>query len=164
MKRVIIIGCPGGGKSTFARALAEKTGLPLYHLDMMYWNADRTTVDREVFRARLAEVMARDEWIIDGNYASTMEKRMERCDTVFFLDMPLDICLAGVEARRGMPRPDMPWVENEADEDFIAFIKSFISESRPKILALLEKYNGKTVVQFKNRDEVVEYLKNFQKI
>ena len=59
---------------------------------------------------------------------------------------------------------DMPWVENEADEDFIAFIKSFISESRPKILALLEKYNGKTVVQFKNRDETAEYLKNFQNI
>ena len=91
MKKVIIIGCPGGGKSTFARALADKTGLPLYHLDMLYWNADKTTVGREAFRERLAEVMAGDEWIIDGNYISTMQWRMECCDTVFFLDMPLEV-------------------------------------------------------------------------
>ncbi len=163
MKRVIIIGCPGGGKSTFARVLAEKTGLPLYHLDMMYWNADKTTVPKDEFRRRLGEVLEKDSWIIDGNYASTMEMRMEKCDTVFFLDMPLEVCLAGVEARRGKPRPDMPWVEEEADEEFIGFIKSFIAESRPKIVALLEKTNGKTVVQFKNRDDITEYLKIIQK-
>ncbi len=160
MKRVIIIGCPGGGKSTFARALAEKTGLPLYHLDMLYWNADRTTVGREVFRARLGEILAQDEWIIDGNYASTMKIRMEKCDTVFFLDMPLDVCLAGVEARRGKKRPDMPWIENEVDEEFIGFIKSFISENRPKIIELIGEYNCKDVITFKNYGEIAEYLEN----
>ena len=85
MKRVIVIGCPGSGKSTFARALHDKTGLPLHHLDMMYWNADKTTVPKEVFRARLAELLTEDAWIIDGNYGSTMETRMAACDTVFFL-------------------------------------------------------------------------------
>ncbi len=163
VKKVIIIGCPGGGKSTFARALAEKTGLPLYHLDMLYWNTDKTTVDREVFRARLAEIMEQDEWIIDGNYASTMQWRMENCDTVFFLDMPLETCLEGVEARRGKSRPDMPWVESELDGEFVTFIRSFISESRPGILALLEKHNGKTIVKFKKREDITNYLKNFQK-
>lgn len=163
MKRVIIIGCPGSGKSTFARELAKKTGLPLYYLDMLYWNADRTKVEREVFRARLAEIMVRDTWIIDGNYLSTMQWRMENCDTVFFLDMPLETCLEGVRSRRGKPRPDMPWIETEEDKEFTDFIRSFISESRPKITALLENINGKTVIKFKNRDEITKYLKNMQK-
>ncbi|MBQ5808338.1 MAG: adenylate kinase [Clostridia bacterium] len=158
MKKVIIIGCPGSGKSTFARALADKTGLPLYHLDMLYWNADRTTVGREEFRARLAEVMAGDEWIIDGNYISTMQWRMECCDTVFFLDMPLEVCLAGIEARKGKKRPDMPWVEQETDDEFIDFVRAFNVESRPKIVEMLSKYNSKDVIAFKNYGEIAEFL------
>ncbi len=162
MKKIIIIGCPGSGKSTFARELADRTGLPLFHLDMLYWNADKTTVPKEVFRARLKEILAKDEWIIDGNYASTMEWRMEACDTVFFLDMPVETCLEGVEQRRGKTRADMPWVETEADEEFIAFISSFIAESRPKIMELLDSVNGKTVVKFKNRAQIAEFLDKLQ--
>ena len=86
MQKVIVIGCPGSGKSTFSRALHNITGVSLYHLDMLYWNADRTTVSKEVFRARLAEIIAKDSWIIDGNYGSTLELRMQACDTVVFLD------------------------------------------------------------------------------
>ena len=117
MKRAIVIGCPGSGKSTFARALHEKTGLPLHYLDMMYWNADKTTVPKDIFRGRLAEVLTDDEWIIDGNYGSTMEARMAACDTVFFLDYPRSVCLAGIRERQGKPRADMPWIETEDDEE-----------------------------------------------
>ena len=69
MKKVIVIGCPGSGKSTVSRALHNKTGIPLYHLDMMYWNADKTTVEKGVFLERLSAVLEKNEWIIDGNYA-----------------------------------------------------------------------------------------------
>ena len=88
MRKVMIIGCPGSGKSTFARALHAATGLPLYYLDMLYWNADKTTVSKEVFRGRLREILDTDAWILDGNYGSTIEIRLEACDTVFFLDYP----------------------------------------------------------------------------
>lgn len=159
MERVVVIGCPGGGKSTFARALAEKTGLPLYYLDMMYWNADKTTVEREVFLARLAEALEKDSWIIDGNYISTMEMRMEKCDTVFFLDYPREVCLGGVEARMGKPRADMPWVETEWDGEFRQLIEDFAEKSRPKILALLEKYAEKEIHIFRTREEAAEFLK-----
>lgn len=158
MKRIMIIGCPGSGKSTFARGLAEKTGLPLYYLDMMYWNPDRTTKPKEEFRAALRETVKLPEWIIDGNYGSTLELRMAACDTVIFLDFPVEVCIAGVEERRGKPRPDMPWVETEPDLEFIEFIRKYNEESRPKVIALLEKYCEKEIIIFKSRTEADEFL------
>ena len=86
MKKVIIIGCPGSGKSTFARALNTITGLPLFHLDNMKWNADKTVVSKSTFMERLNNAIEKERWIIDGNYGSTMELRLQACDTVFFLD------------------------------------------------------------------------------
>ena len=159
MKRVIVIGCPGSGKSTFARALRDKTGLPLHHLDMMYWNADKTTVPKEIFRAQLAALLTEDAWIIDGNYGSTMEARMAACDTVFFLDYPAEICLAGIRERQGKPRADMPWIETEDDEEFLAFVRTYNEQSRPAVLTLLEKYRDKQIVIFRTRTEADEFLK-----
>ena len=158
MKRIIIIGCPGSGKSTFARELQKHTGLPLYYLDMMYWNADRTTVPKEEFRRRLGEVLATDQWIIDGNFGSTMEMRMAICDTVIFLDYPTEVCLAGIRARRGKVRPDMPWTETEEDAEFTAYVKQFREEHRPKILTLLEQHRDKEIFVFHDRAEQDTFL------
>ena len=160
MKRIVVIGCPGSGKSTFSRSLSSKTEIPLFHLDMMFWNSDRTTVGKTVFKQRLSNVMQLDEWIIDGNYQSTMELRLQECDTVFFLDYSLDTCLEGVRSRRGKSRTDMPWMEkeNEEDADFIEFIKKYRSESRPIVLELLNKYENKKVHVFKERKEAEAYL------
>lgn len=160
MEKIIVIGCSGSGKSTFSRALHERTGIPLYHLDLLYWNSDRTTVTKEVFRKRLQNVLTLDNWIIDGNYGSTIEMRMAECDTVFFLDFPLEVCIEGIRQRQGKPRPDMPWIETEDDEEFLDFIKNYNTQSRPKILALLEKYKEKNIVIFKNREEADDYIKN----
>ena len=158
MKKVIVIGCPGSGKSTFSRALHNKTGIPLYHLDMMYWNADKTTVEKNVFLERLSVVLEKDEWIIDGNYGSTMELRMVACDTVIFLDYPLEICLDGIKERRGKPRSDMPWIETEEDAEFIEFIRNYNEQQKPKVLELLEKYGDKNIVIFKSREEADAFL------
>lgn len=153
MKRVIVIGCPGSGKSTFSRALHHKIGIPLYHLDRMYWNVDRTTVEKSVFLERLSAVLAKDEWILDGNYGSTMERRMAACDTVIFLDYPSSICLDGIKERRGKPRSDMPWTETEEDAEFIEFIKSYNEQQRPRVLELLERYRDKQVMIFTSREQ-----------
>lgn len=158
-KKVIIIGSPGSGKSTFARSLHEITDIPLYHLDMLYWNADRTTVPKEVFRERLDQVMKNDAWIIDGNYNGTMEVRLQKCDTVIFLDYPCNVCVAGIKSRIGKVRSDIPWVEHELDRDFLSFVIDFEKESKPKILGLFEKYPEKTVITFHSRDEAEQYLK-----
>lgn len=158
MKRIMVIGCPGSGKSTFSRALGEKTGLPLYHLDMMYWNADKTTVEKSVFLSRLFEVLSQDAWIIDGNYSSTMERRMEACDTVILLDLPTDVCLEGIRMRRGKARSDMPWIETEEDTEFVGFIRGFYEKQRPAILTLLDKYREKNILVFHSREEADAFL------
>ena len=158
MKKIIVIGCPGSGKSTFSRALHQKIGIPLFHLDMLYWNADKTTVEKSVFLERLSVVIEKDEWIIDGNYASTMELRLAACDTVIFLDYPLDICLNGIKERRSKPRSDMPWIETEDDAEFIEFIKNFKEQQRPKILKLLDTYSNKNILIFTNREEADAFL------
>ena len=159
MKRVIVIGCPGAGKSVFSRSLHEKTGLPLFYLDMMYWNADKTKVLPEVFQSRLSGALAEERWIIDGNYLSTMRTRMEACDTVIFLDYEASVCLEGVKARRGKKRPDMPWIEEEEDAEFISYIRHFEETARPKILALLEEYRERRkILVFHDRTEASRFL------
>ena len=159
MKKIIVIGCPGSGKSHFSRELHKKTGIDLYHLDMMYWNSDKTTVEKEVFLERLNNVLEKERWIIDGNYISTMETRLSRCDTVIFLDYPTEISLEGVRQRRGKPRDDMPWVENDEDLEFIEYIKSFNAQQRPVVIELLEKNRlARRILTFSSREEAENFL------
>jgi adenylate kinase family enzyme len=158
MKKILIIGCPGGGKSSFARELHKRTSLPLCHLDMLFWNADKTTVTREILCERVREVLRGDEWIIDGNYSATLPMRLEACDTVFFLDMPTELCLRGVEKRRGQVRPDMPWIETEEDDEFMEYIKSFNGKSRPDIIKLLNKFADKNIIVFTSREQTDCFL------
>lgn len=162
MKRAMVIGCPGSGKSTFAQALHRITGLPLFHLDQMNWNPNRTTVGKPVFRARLLKAIQTDEWIIDGNYGSTMELRLRACDTVFFLDYPVEVCLCGVMERRGKARADMPWIEDEPDPELLEFIKSYPTRSRPEVMELLGQYPHKDIHIFQSRAGADAFLARLQ--
>ena len=159
MQKVIVIGCPGSGKSTFSKALHDATGLPLYHLDMMYWNADGTRMPKCTFMERLHQALEKEFWIIDGNYGSTMELRMQFCDTVFFLDYPLDMCIDGIKSRKGKKRTDVPcaMLEDE-DEEFIEFINNYNSVSKPAVMELLHKYSHKRIIIFRDRNEANEFL------
>lgn len=163
MRKIIVIGSPGAGKSTFSRQLRDITDLPLYYLDMINHKADKTTIEREEFDRQLSEILSADNWIIDGNYQRTIEMRLEKCDTVFLLDFPLDVCLSGAASRVGKKREDMPWVEEELDEDFRQWIVDFPNEKLPEIYQMLDKYSGKNIVIFKSRQEADEYLQKLEK-
>lgn len=159
MRKAIIIGCPGAGKSTFAKRLHEVTGLPLYYLDMLWHKPDRTNILKEEFDARLGEIVQKDRWIIDGNYQRTLKMRLKECDTVFLLDYPLEVCLAGAESRIGVKHEDLPWLETEFDEEFKQWIMGFAENELPQIYELLEQYKGKTdIVIFRSREETKKYL------
>ena len=165
MKRVIVIGCPGSGKTTFAEKLNKSTGLPLYYLDAIWHKPDKTHIPREEFDDRIREIFSTDEWIIDGNYSRTIEMRLKECDTVFLFDLPTQVCIQGAKERLGKGRYDLPWIEKELDPDFEAFIKEFSGKSLPKIYDLIDEYKiGKQVVIFKSRKEADEYLKAMKKI
>ncbi len=158
MKKVIILGCPGSGKSTFARKLRDVTGLPLYYLDMLWHNPDQTNVTRGEFDQHLHEILIRDEWIIDGNYNRTIEERLKYCDTVFLFDLPVEICVEGARSRVGTQREDLPWVEVELDPEFHQFILDFRRDYLPGIYEHLEKYSDKEIVIFKSRNEAEKFL------
>ena len=158
MRKVIVIGCPGAGKSTFARKLRDATHLPLYYLDMLWHKEDKTNISREEFDTKLNDIIKKDNWIIDGNYLRTLEMRLKECDTVFLLDYSLEVCLAGAKSRIGKKREDMPWVETELDEEFKQFIEDFSKSQLPQVYELLDKYSEKrNIIIFKSRVEAEKY-------
>lgn len=160
MNKVIVIGCPGSGKTTFAEKLQKCTGLPLYYLDAIWHKPDKTHIPREEFDQRISEIFATHEWIIDGNYNRTIEMRLQECDTVFLFDLPAEVCLQGATERLGKGRYDLPWIEKELGPEFEAFIKDFAEKSLPKIYELIEKYKEeKQVIVFKSRKDADEYIK-----
>ena len=161
MNKVIIIGCPGSGKTTFAEKLQKKTGIPLYYLDAIWHKPDKTHISREDFDARLSEIFAEDEWIIDGNYSRTIEVRLKECDTVFLFDLPTEVCLQGAIERLGKGRYDMPWIDTEIDSEFIREIERFSIDCLPEIYNLLEKHGqNKKIVVFKTREMADEFICN----
>ena len=163
MQRIIVIGCPGSGKTTFAIKLRDKIGLSLYHLDAIWHKSDRTHISREEFDLRLGEILSRDSWIIDGNYSRTLERRMAACDTVFLFDLPVEACLAGAKSRIGTKRPDMPWVDTELDHALAAEIERFEKENLPAIYTLLDKYSsGRRIVIFKSREAADAFIASFK--
>ena len=159
MKKAIIIGSPGSGKTTFAEKLCDKTGLPLFHLDAIWHKPDRTHIPREEFDEHLSEILLLDSWIIDGNYSRTVERRIAACDTVFLFDLPTEVCLAGAIARLGKKRCDMPWIDTELDPNFRKEIEDFRSKNLPTVYSLIEKYQkDKTIVIFKSREEADMFI------
>ena len=159
--RILILGCPGSGKSTFARALAARTGLPLVHLDNVWWRADGTHISRDEFDRALAGLLAGERWIMDGDYSRTYEVRLRAADTVVFLDYPESVCMDGIRARVGQARPDNPWTESTLDPELVSLVQSYCRDDRPQVLALLQKYPDKQVLIFTSREEAARWLSEF---
>lgn len=164
MKKAIVIGCPGSGKTTFAEKLREYTGLPLFYLDAIWHKPDRTHISRDEYDERLSEILKLDEWIIDGNFSRTIEVRIKMSDTVFLFDLPTEICMQGAISRLGKSRYDVPWIDTELDPKLKKEIEDFPDKTLPNIYALLKKYKeNRQIIIFKSRMQADEYLRNLGK-
>jgi len=147
MQRVLVLGCGGAGKSTLAHRLGEITGLPVIHLDAEYWRPGWVETPKEPWRARVRELVARERWIMDGNYADTLELRLPAADTIIFLDCARWRCLLRVfrrvAANAGRTRPDMgPGCPEKLDLEFLRWVWSFNAGDRQKVLQALHRHSS----------------------
>ena len=159
-QKIIIIGCAGSGKSTISKKLRDITGLPLFHLDNLWWKADKSHISREEFDQKLAEILRTDKWIIDGDYSRTYEVRFKACDTVIFLDYSMDECMSGIKERVGKVRTDIPWIEQKLDPELVKLVENYEKDNRPAVLSLLEKYSDVHRFVFKSRLEASEWMES----
>ena len=167
MERIMIIGCSGSGKSTLARQLGELLKLPVVHLDQLWWTGNWENVTREAFDALLAGEAAKPRWIIDGNFNRTLKMRLDRCDTVIYLDFGRFVCLWSVVKRvlkyHGKTRPDMGGNCRERfDPEFMKWIWNFNRKHRRDYYAMLREKNDARVVILKNRAQVRRFLRELE--
>jgi adenylate kinase family enzyme len=145
MKRVLVIGSAGAGKSTLAQSLAGILDLPVIHLDALFWKPGWNQTPAEEWDSCLAELVKREEWIIDGNYGRTLDIRIQACDTIIFLDIPRLLCLGRVLKRSitwlGRIRPDLNegCPERLPDREFLRWIWAYPKRSRPAVVEKLSK-------------------------
>ncbi|WP_425230081.1 topology modulation protein [Sphingomonas sp.] len=165
-QRIAVIGSPGGGKSTLATAIAHATGLPLAHLDRLYWRAGWIEADRAAWRAENVKLVATDQWVIDGNYGSTLATRLQRATLVIWIDLPTSTCLTGAlrrawRYRRG-GRPDMaddcPERLDWAFLAFLRYIATFRRRRRAVIAAALAA-SGVPLVQLTSTAQRAAFLR-----
>ena len=162
-----MIGSGGAGKSTFARRLGQLLDIEVIHLDALYWNAGWVETPKPVWAERVAELVQRPAWIMDGNYSGTFDIRLKACDAVVFLDLPRLLCLRRVLKRsliyRNLSRPDMAaGCQEKLDLEFIKFllwIWNYPKRTKPKIIAWISENSGsKKVVRLRSPAEVERYL------
>ncbi|HEX8287529.1 MAG TPA: DNA topology modulation protein [Pyrinomonadaceae bacterium] len=168
MKKVLIIGSSGAGKSTFSRRLGEATGLPVVHLDMLYWNPGWVETPKDEWSEKVEKALSGDEWILDGNYSGTMDLRFPACDTVIFLDFPRTVCVYRILKRvltyRKGTRPDMPTgCDEKFDWAFTKWVWNYPKRSKPKVEALLKRFaNEKTIIRLKSKREIEHFFVNIR--
>ncbi len=166
MQRVLVIGCSGAGKSVFARQLGEKTELPVIHLDQVYWRPGWQEPESGEWLNAVNKLIAEPRWILDGNFGSTLEMRLQRADMVFFFDTPRWHNLTGVLRRTwrhyGQTRADLAdGCPERLDWAFLKYVWRFNHVHRPRTIARLAAYQG-NMISFRHRTEAAAYLDRLQ--
>ena len=164
MERILIIGSGGSGKTTFAKELAKRTGLPLIHLDQLFWSPGWVPMPDEEWDALIQRLIAQDQWIMDGNYGRTLPMRFAAADTIIFLDLPRLVCTWRIIARSfryfGRSRPDVaPGCPERLSWEFLVWVWTYPSRRRPDILRRLDSLRAeKQVIILRSARDVDRFL------
>jgi adenylate kinase family enzyme len=165
MRRILIVGNSGGGKSTLARRLGEKLGLPVIHLDVLYWKPGWVEADEDAFRADVLAALQAPAWICDGNSPATADLRMPLADTIVWIVQPRLTCLLRAVSRvvtyRGRhTRADMAaGCDEKFDITFYRYIWDYDAKTAPRIETALTKYGGHArLIRLTNDREIADFL------
>lgn len=163
-ERIMVIGSPGSGKSTFSRQLAEITGIPLIHLDKEYWKYGWIETTRTDWIVKQESLISSDKWIVDGNYGGTMEMRLKKADTIICFKLSRVVCILSyfkrVLTNFNKIRLDMPeGCPEKFDFEFMKYIWNFPKTSGLRNLERLEKNNDKKIIVFNKRSEVNKFIR-----
>jgi adenylate kinase family enzyme len=162
MKKVLVIGSGGAGKSTFARRLGALLELDVIHLDSLYWSAGWVEMPKPEWRETVEGLLTKSAWIMDGNYSGTLDMRLAACDTVIFLDLARSVCVWRLFKRavlyRNQRRPDMAeGCPERLNLDFVKWVWGYRKRSRPKVVRLLEA-TSKEVIWLRSPAAVEGFL------
>ena len=165
MNRIMIIGSPGAGKTTLALRLSEKLGLPLVHLDALYWRDNWQSISNEEFDRLLMVELCKQKWIMDGNFGRTIPLRLAYCDTVIYLDYSKFTCVFGIMKRvaewHGKTRPDMGKnCPEHVDLDFLKFAWTFHKKHNERYMKILKEADNKKVIILKNRKQAEKFIQS----
>ena len=165
MRRILIVGNSGGGKSTLARRLGEKLALPVIHLDIFFWKPGWVEAEEEAFRADIRAALQGPAWICDGNSPATADLRMPLADTIIWIIQPRLLCLLRALSRlvtyRGRrTRPDMAeGCDEKFDMAFYRYIWAYDEKTAPRIEAALAEFGRHArVVRLRNDREIADFL------
>lgn len=163
MERILIIGSNGAGKSTFSFRLAEKTGLPLIHIDQLYWRGSWDVTPEDEFDRQVQAEAQKPRWIIEGNNLRSLAQRLTCADTVFWFEFPPPLCVLNILRRewtyRGRVRPDMPdQCVSHWDVNFLKSVWAFNRKNHRRITSMLQKAANIHVIRFTNYRQVEQYL------
>lgn len=174
-RRIALVGSPGSGKTTLASELARRTGLPLHHLDDLYWHEGWTPTPKEAWRSIVVEQVRAPEWIIDGNYADTLDLRIDACDLIIFLDLPRTLCSTRILRRylsHALGQRELLPARIRASEKpprvgtgklaFLRFVWSFPKAVRPELMRQLQTASAATQVRIlRSQRDVRGFLADF---
>ena len=162
MHRVLVIGPCGAGKSTLSVGLGEKLVLPVHHMDQLNWQRGWVESSKDEIREKLTGIIATDRWLIDGNYGGTLGERLERADTVVYLDYPLRLCVWRLVRRifqyHGRTRPDMTeGCPERFDLEFLIYVLRWNAGPRVRTEQILRPFKSK-VIRLKNPQALSRWL------
>ena len=163
MKRILVIGAPGSGKSYFSKKLGQILNLPVIHMDNLYWNKNKESITREELIKKLKPFLRQEKWIIDGNYHQTLKLRLKYASDVFFLNLSREECIKGILERVDQPRDDIPWIETKEDaEELIKWTEDYEERTKEEEIALLNENKHVKVHTLNSREEVNNFLDNLK--